>query len=300
MTKDIRISVGISAYNEENTIQSVLRDIIAQHESGWKLLEVIVYCDGCSDMTVLEAMRVKDSRISVINDSVRKGKTARLRQMFSEFRGEVLIMLDADINIKNNNLVSNLIAPFTDEEVALTGGNSTPFHPKTFFERAVYSTFEVFYRSRRTFKGGDNIFGCTGSCIAIRKSLAKNIKLPKIFNEDAYIYLDCLKKGYKFKYVDEAIVNYQLPKNLPDYLRQVFRSEPTAVNIELNKFFGKLADFELKRPIENYIKSLLFAFVRNPVGVIYISLVNLLCIPLFPVISKHYKLSWFTAASTHN
>ena len=192
-----------------------------------------------------------------------------------------------------------MVESFTDKRVMLVGGNSTPFHPITFFQKSVYSTFLVFYRSRKFIKGGNNIFGCTGSILGIRKELAKKIDLPNVINEDAYIYLYCISNKYKFSYQDKAVVFYKLPTILRDYLRQAFRSHPEAVTIELKKYFGALVDKEFHRPFKFYFASIFMTFMENPLEVLYISAVNLLCKPFYKTISGRYKLSWFTASSTH-
>lgn len=297
--KNLNVSVGVSAYNEQNNIKNVLNDILAQIKSGWNLKEILIYSDGSKDATISEIKKVKSRYIKIYEFKKRAGKTFRLAQMFKEFEGDVLVMFDADVKLAGGNVVSNLIKSFEDKKVMLIGGNSTPYPPKTFFERAIYSTFSVFYNSRKKMKYGNNIFGCTGSILAIRKSLAKKIKLPKVINEDAYIYLYCIREGLKFKYEESAKVYYKLPDNLGDYLRQLFRSTPEAVNIELKKYFGNLVEKEFSRPFRFYFLSIFEVLMKNPFELIFVSIINLLAKPFYPLISKNYKIEWFTAKSTH-
>lgn len=127
----------------------------------------------------------------------------------------------------------------------------------------------------------------------------KKITLPEIINEDAYIYLYCMSTGYAFAYQDNAKVLYMLPTNLRDYLRQAFRSHPEAVEIELKKYFGELVDKEFHRPLKFYVKSVLITFLKHPVEVISMVVIHMLCKPFYSIISSRYKLSWFTATSTH-
>lgn len=300
MKKNIKISVGICAYNEEKNIQKVVEDILSQHRSGWEIAELLVYCDGCTDNTVEILKRIRNKLITLVIDKKRRGKTYRIGRMFNKFSGDILVMFDADIHLKNKNVITNLIHPFlSDNDVMLTGGNSRPLSPNSFFEKAVFATFSVFYKSRKYVNQGNNVFGATGSILAIRKKMAREIKLPRLINEDAFIYLFCLSKKFKFKYVDEAVVFYKLPKNITDYIKQVFRSDPRAVTLELKSYFGNLADKEFHRPFKFYLKSIIETFIENPLGVIVIVLINIFCKAFIPVISKNYKLEWFTAKSTH-
>lgn len=301
--KNISISIGIAAYNEEYRIKHVLSGLLAQREIGWNLKEIFVFCDGCTDKTAHEARRIKDRRIRIVEDQIRKGKTARLQQMFRACSGELLVMFDADVELVGKHVVTKLIAPFvTEKQVMLVGGNSRPHPPKTFTERAVSSTFEVFDRSRNEIRGGDNIFCCTGSILAIRQSFAKSVEFPNIVCEDAYLYLLCIRRGYLFRYVDDAVVFYQLPKRVSDYIRQVFRSSPEGVSAELTPYFGSLVNQEFHRPLAFYARAALSAFWKNPLGtalIVFINITNMIVKPLYPFIWKKYDLRWFTAASTH-
>lgn len=298
MKKPLTLSIGIAALNEEQKIGGVLANILAQNEEDWTLKEILVYSDGSTDRTNEIVQSIKDKRVKLIADTVRRGKTFRLKQMFAEFSGEILVMFDADITLKDNDVVSKLIAPFSDPNVMLVGGNSRPFPPKTFVEKAVYTTFEVFDDSRNALRGGHNVFGCTGSILAIRNSYAKKLTLPSLINEDAFLYLSVIKDSFLFKYAKDAVIYYKLPNNFGDYIRQSFRSDPQAVTTELDQYFGKLADDEFARPMSFYVSSALQSFVRNPLGVLIIAFSKCLFIPFYSIVSKNYKLDWFTARST--
>lgn len=300
MKKSLRVSIGIPAYNEERNIRSVLEQIFQQVEDGWTLEEVLVYCDGCSDNTVQEATKVKNKKLRVVDSADRKGKTFRLQQMFTAFTGDVLIMFDGDIAFSSTEVITRLIQPFfADPQVMLVGGNSQPFPPQGFMERAISSTFAVFYASRIEINNGHNIFGATGSILAIHTQLAKKIKLPEIVAEDAYLYLKCIVDGFTFRYVDSAVIYYKLPSKLSDYIKQLLRSNPEPVIIELQDIFGSRVKEEFARPFSFYASVVFREWRKNPLGVTLVIVVNLLFRPFHSIIIKNYKLEWFTAKSTH-
>lgn len=301
MKKEVLISVGIAAYNEEPNIKKVLTAILNQKETGWKLKEVLVLCDGCTDKTSTKAKEIQDKRITVIEDGKRKGKTQRLNELFQMFSGDILVMFDGDIGFSGNSVVTKLIQPFLkDDKVMVVGGNSRPYRPKTFVEKAVYATFSVFYESRKKIRKGNNIFGATGSILAGRSAFLKKMKLPQIVSEDAFIYMTCISKKFKFKYVDNAVIYYKLPKNFSDYIKQVLRSNPESVTVELEPYFGKKVHKEFHRPFSFYAKNVFMAFINNPIGVTTIMAINILCRPLHSLVIKNYNLNWFTAHSTHS
>lgn len=299
MKHNTQVSIGISAYNEEKNIAHVLKDILKQEQKEWSIQEIFVYSDGSSDKTVANAKKVKSKYIKIIDDKSRKGKTARIQQMFENMSGEIMVMFDADIKIASREVITQLLKAFAkNKNTMLVGGNTIPFLPKNFFQRGVYATFKVFYQSRIHIQNGSNLFACTGGCLAIRRKFAKEIIFPAIKNEDTYLYFSAKKKGYQFTFVPEAIVYYKLPNTLPDYLAQIFRSNPEAVNINLTKHFGELVKNEYNRGNIFYVKNVLKVFLEDPLPVSYIIAVNAISKPLFPFLSKSNKRTWDAVTST--
>ncbi len=297
--KKTLITVGVPAFNEERNIQSLLRDVLQQKQRGWELKEVLVYSDGSTDATVEKVKALKSPLIKINTDRDRKGQIGRIQEMFDNMKGDVLVMLDADLRLEHDNTISDMVAEFAkNNSVMLVGGNTMAFPPKNFFQRAVYSTFKVFYASRLHVRGGNNMFGCTGGCLAIRKKLARVIRFPKIKNQDAYMYFTCIKKGYTFVFVKSAVVYYKLPSNIGDYLSQVFRSNPEAVQLNLEKYFGKIVYSEFSRGNFFYIRQVIKVFLEDPLATICIIVINALCRPFFPFISKNNQTTWRVVSST--
>ncbi len=298
--KNFRVSVAIPAFNEEKTIGQVLDSIFSQSQVGWVLSEILVYSDGSKDKTVVEVKKIKRRLIKVKDFKQRKGKSFRLNQIFKAFKGDILVLFDADIKIKGKNVITSIVKEFEkDDEVMLVGGDSRVFHPTNFFERAIYTSYYVYYKSREKLKEGNNVFACTGACLALRKSFAKRLVIPKeVFSDDLYLYLICIKKGYKFRYAPRAKVYYKMASNLRDFLRQMFRSHPEAISLVYKKYFGDLVDKEFNRPRLFYLKTVTEIFVKNPLGTMYMIAIKLFAKPFYFFLAKKYRLSWFTALST--
>jgi glycosyltransferase involved in cell wall biosynthesis len=91
-----RLSVLVAAYNEEQTIEVILRRLLALPVN---LHEVIVVDDGSSDATAstAEALILLDSRVRVFRQPRNLGKTAAIRRALEEVTGEIVIVQDADL-----------------------------------------------------------------------------------------------------------------------------------------------------------------------------------------------------------
>jgi cellulose synthase/poly-beta-1,6-N-acetylglucosamine synthase-like glycosyltransferase len=299
MKKKLTVTIGISAYNEEKNIDFLLSSLLKQEQLNWKLHCIKVLSDGSTDSTVIKSKSIKSKYIRVIDDGFQRGKTHRVKELCASLDSDVLIILDADISLGSSHVIARLVEHFDrDLNTMVVGGNTRPLKPRTFFQRSVYATFLVFDKSRENIKDGNNIFGCNGQCFAIRKSFAKSIKFQNVINEDDFVYFSCVSRGYNFKYAKEAVVNYKLPLNLKDYLKQSFRSNPDAVIVNISKYFGPIVQAEYRRPLKLYVNALLRSFISFPLETIYISLITLFLKPWYRLISKNYKLSWYTANST--
>ncbi len=294
-----QISIGIPAFNEANGIALIIQDILKQKEEpNWKLKEILVYCDGCEDDTAKIARNFKDHRIKVIDSKERLGKTKRLQQMFLAFSGDIIITVDADLRIPNKRVLSEIVKQFSDQDIQLVAGNVQADLPKTFVQRAVYSTFSVYDEVRKKQNNGNNLY-CCAACLALTKEFAHSINFPNIVNEDIYIYLWCIQRGGKFSWCQKAIMYYKLPLNFKDYIKQIMRSEPTALSVELGPLFPGIIEPELHRDKVIYAKEVFTVFCKHPLEVITVVIINLCCKPFISHVISHYNLNWFTAESTH-
>ncbi|GIW92964.1 MAG: glycosyl transferase [Pirellulaceae bacterium] len=90
------VSVLMPAYNEEATIERVLRRVL---RLGDLVQEVIVVDDGSTDSTprIVEGLARQDARIRFFQQPYNQGKTAAIARAIQEARGEILIIQDADL-----------------------------------------------------------------------------------------------------------------------------------------------------------------------------------------------------------
>jgi len=296
----VKVSIGIVAYNEEKNIRQVIEDILEQKSIDWNLEHIYVACGGCTDNTIATVKSINSPLIQIFENPKRQGKAADEQKIFDAFDDDILVMFDADVRLQGNLVVEELVQTLINNpSVDEVGGNPRPFRPQTFFEKAVYTTFMVMDKTRQYLHNGNNIYGASGQCIALRKNLVKLIKFPsKIVAEDDFIYFTNKKNKGKFIYCEDSVVNYKLPKNLADYIKQVLRADPAAAIANVEKYFGNMPAKEYRRPLGFYAKAVMLSFLWNPVGSIYMICVRLVSRIAVKFTSRHYSLDWFTAGST--
>jgi dolichol-phosphate mannosyltransferase len=96
-----QLSIVVPAFNEAGHVREHLRRITAVVESLGRPFEVILVDDGSRDATAAEADAAArdDARIAVVRHGANEGKGAALATGCRAARGDVLVFLDADLEI---------------------------------------------------------------------------------------------------------------------------------------------------------------------------------------------------------
>jgi glycosyltransferase involved in cell wall biosynthesis len=88
------LSVVVPVYNEESTVL----EVIARVRRLETPLEVVVVDDGSTDSTAERLREVAgDDGVTVLRHAANRGKGAALRTGFAQARGEIVAVLDADL-----------------------------------------------------------------------------------------------------------------------------------------------------------------------------------------------------------
>ncbi len=113
-----QVSVIIPVYNEADTIEEVLKRVLALSIKH----EVIVVDDGSEDATVAIARSINDDRLKVITQDFNRGKGAAIRLGLLHAQGQIVAIQDADLEYYPEDLPS-LISEFNDPKVVAVYGS---------------------------------------------------------------------------------------------------------------------------------------------------------------------------------
>ena len=113
----LKLSVIIPAYNEENTIRSILERIKEVNLIGGVTKEIIIVNDCSKDNTEKIVLEYKDVHpeieILYYRHEVNKGKGAALHTGIKEAKGDLIIVQDADLEYDPNEF-NLLLKPVLD------------------------------------------------------------------------------------------------------------------------------------------------------------------------------------------
>lgn len=263
-TKAVKtVSIGIPAFNEERNIKTIISSLLAQQENGFVLKEIVIASDGSSDETVTRARSISDQRIRIVEDAQRLGKSARINQLLSEMKSDIVFLVDADIKVDDNQLLAKVINDSDLSRTGLVAVRAEPMPGRTFFEKCINHSVALQNDVRKKWNHGDNYLSFRGCFLAMTQSLAKELRLDEtVVNNDAYMYYYAKEKGYLPRYIDSLFVYYRSPATFSDHIKQSSRFQYSASELE-NRFSGAIrAQYRMPRRI--ILSTSAKHFAKNP------------------------------------
>jgi len=217
-----RISIGICAYNEGQRLPVLFESLATQSlPSGFALDEVLVVASGCTDDTerLVEDWAEVEPRLSLIREPERRGKSSALNAILARFRGDILILVNADARLLPGALSELLMAFESRPEVEVACGFPIPEGSGS----VVGVVEEVWWRlHNRTLQtlaelGAGN--HCCDELMALRRGFANAIPTG-VVNDGAYFGVFAARGDVTVQFTQKAKVVVAIPKNLLGLLRQ--------------------------------------------------------------------------------
>ncbi|TSC77510.1 MAG: putative glycosyltransferase [Parcubacteria group bacterium Gr01-1014_24] len=298
--KNLQVSIGIPAYNEEANIKNLLQNLLQQEGDNFELLEIIVMSDGSTDQTANVAKSVTDRRIIVKEYLERLGKPFRQNELLGLFAGDVLIILDADVISANNEFISKITSPFIrNPRIGLVGGKVSPIEPRTFFEKIMNFSAILKQDIYEKLNQGNNIYLCHGRVRAFSRDFASQLNWPKDIGseEDAYSYLISIERGFDFSYQPEAEIFFRSPQAFRDYIKQSSRFMRSKK--QLGKYFTNekiTANFFISFNL--LLRTTLKFFIRHPI--LFVSCLGIFLASRLAPKNKKYTALWEPSETTKN
>jgi len=137
----MQLSVIIPIYNEEETLEKILKKVLKQKTVG----EVVAIDDGSKDKTaeILKKLAKKNKRIKVITHQKNQGKGAAIKTGIKNTTGELVIIQDADLEY-NPEEFEKLLAKVTEGNVVYGSrmmGKNPHAYPRTYMGNLLLTSF---------------------------------------------------------------------------------------------------------------------------------------------------------------
>lgn len=236
------VSLLVPAYNEESVIQAKLENSLTLNYPKDKL-QIIVVADGSDDRTVEIVQEFESKGVLLIYTPERKGKMAAINRAVEECRSEIIVFSDAN-NFYQTETLIHLVKPFQDSRVGTTTGAKQIIEEK----RVISGSEGLYWKYESKIKEYESLLGScitsVGEILAVRRELFRPAPSATI-NDDRFIVLDILKRGYKNIYVPEALSSEYASPKAGDEITRRKRISRGAYQVIFNP-----AMLPYKRPLE--------------------------------------------------
>jgi len=255
-------SVCIPCYNEENSIERLLRWC---HDNCRDADKIIVCSDGSTDRTnEVVSSFIKNNPhlpLKIFLQKERMGKTWAMNFITDECDTDIMIFFDADI-IPTRYAIDRIMEHFKDKEVGCVCGYHIVMNEKHGIVN--YINHIVFNAKRNQdlwSSQNKKFFHVNGMVCAYRKSI-----LPKVTyhgaSQDAWVGWFIGKKGYKVIYADDVGIKFFAPMTLIDWKKS--RKRTIIGRIRLNREHKVQKYFFSEIPFAQHMVSILRATPLNP------------------------------------
>lgn len=218
----IAVSVGICAYNEERRIGAALDSLGAQVlPDDFVVEEILVVASGCTDGTELavQSRADRDSRIRLLREPERRGKTAAINTILEEYQGDVLVLLNADARPFPGSL-AKLLEPFRSDRAMIACGAPVPDLRAVDLRGLLADlTWGLHNRTLETLSslGMDN--HCCDELMAFRRGFVTSLP-PGTVNDGAYLAALAATRNLGVLFCPDAAVGIEIPRDIAGLLRQ--------------------------------------------------------------------------------
>jgi cellulose synthase/poly-beta-1,6-N-acetylglucosamine synthase-like glycosyltransferase len=195
------VSVIVAAFNEATWIARKIESTLTQDYPPDRL-EIIVVSDGSTDATADLVAAHPDSRVRLVTQEVRHGKSLALNSGVHHSRGEILVFTDANAMF-HSEAIARLVQPFADPAVGLVSGQGLYGEVHGYSARAIangYVGLEARVKAGEAQLGF--IPGADGAIYALRRDVYQDVA-PRQVN-DLLHPISALLAGYVSRFQPAA------------------------------------------------------------------------------------------------
>lgn len=262
------LSIGIPAYNEESNIAYLLDSLLRQKAISYKLIEIIVMCDGCTDNTasIVKSYKEKYPFIKIVDRKKRTGKAPALNQMYKIHRGDFLFQPDADLVLEGDKVLENLMKVITiDDRIDLVSPRHLAVKEKSLWSLLAYCSYGIFSDAAMKLHNGRNTYTVMGASL-IRGTFTKTFTYPKgIIGDQTYLFASVIHhNSHGYRFARKAHVYFRTVGTFKEWRELGVRSTGADKMTVLDRFDHSLVDKYYTMSHELYFNSLKKYFFANP------------------------------------
>ncbi len=128
----MKLSIVIPVYNEQNTLEKIIKKVLSVKLPLGVLKEIIIVNDGSTDDTLKILKKIKSKSIKIFHHTTNQGKGAAIRTGFSKVSGDFVIIQDADLEYDPQDF-NRLLSPILNKRARVIYGTRLKNYPLKLF-----------------------------------------------------------------------------------------------------------------------------------------------------------------------
>jgi poly-beta-1,6-N-acetyl-D-glucosamine synthase len=209
------VSIVVAAFCEEAVIEGTLDSLLALDYPDY---EVIVVDDGSPDRTadLVRGFLGPRSRVRLVEKRVNEGKAMALNDAIPVTRGEIVVVIDADIQPRPD-VLRHMVGHFRHGRVAAVTGNPQVTNTRSLLAKLQATEFaSIVSVLRRAQRVWGRILTVSGAVCAFRKGAMVDVGLfdPDKATEDIALSWKLQRRFYDIRYEPRAVCAMQVPETL--------------------------------------------------------------------------------------
>ncbi len=188
----------------------------------FELEEILVVTSGCTDGTerVVKAWKGLEPRIALFSEAERRGKTSAVNRILECYRGDILVILNADARLEPCAL-AELLVPFQGSgDVEIVCGFPIPEPPEgaplRFLEEFLWG---IHNRTLQTLSSLGLENHCCDELMAMRRGFVAALP-ASLINDGAYLGALASLRGRSVRFCPKARVHIETPRDVHGFLKQ--------------------------------------------------------------------------------
>jgi poly-beta-1,6-N-acetyl-D-glucosamine synthase len=211
--KNLTVSIGLFAHNEESNIKKALDSIQKQKTDLAVINEIFIVSSGSFDKTnqIIRSETKKDLRIKFLEQFQRQGKASAINYFLTKAKSQILIIVSADLRL-HIKAIEEITLPFLHSNVGIVGAHPIPIN---LHQSQIGKEIKLLWQLHHLISLKNP--KC-GEMIAFRNVIRSIPKNSAVDEANLEVLLKLI--GFKVIYAPHAIVYNKPPKNLKEFLYQ--------------------------------------------------------------------------------
>ncbi len=262
-----KISIGIPIYEAEDGLVLTVNSIINQSFYD-SIKEILIVVDG-KEINKEVLKQLTNKKIRIVNFKKRQGQSTRINDIFKLLDTNQIILTNDDV-LFDEKVIENILKYYS--EIDLLASNVRSIKKNRFFEKILDIGQSMRLSIAKDWNEGDNYLSCNGRLIVLSRKLYKNLSIPeKIWNNDAYIYIQLQMLNLKFYFAPDVVVYYKSPSTLKEHLSQSNKFQKSL--IDLQRYFKEDISSFYMVPLSTKIVAIIKVLLKSPRLTVFYSLI---------------------------